>query len=422
MKSIRLLSIAFCGSAAALQCAAPAQAEELCFTASVVNQPTNWSDVVAIRRFDRALGTLQSITVGIRGTVDGVARVENLDAATAVVTQSFRGEVRTMRPDLSSICVVAPSADFEDTLSSFDGLRDYRGTSGVTHTEIHAVLQDAVTLLVPASDLELFSGPFGAPGDILLPVLARGISVTSGSGNLLSQFTQTAAVEVNVCYQFIPFVPPLIQCPGTQIGSVGVEMSFDLEAWMASTKEPASLTASGMPVGAKLEPVSAGTGNMLRRRFTWTPTAEQVGSTAVTFTATDSLTHATSCTVTLIAAECHMLFASATGSSAAIVFGHIYDTQLAGVRRFYPVTMGTHPSVRASALPPVFVVQVVMYNPFVFAAEPSRSSQPMTVTRDATGHMQSSYSGTDGGICIRLHEFFLDGVRYVRFPFEVLGM
>ncbi len=142
----------------------------------------------------------------------------------------------------------------------------------------------------------------------------------------------------------------------------------------------------------------------------------------MTFTANDSLMHTVTCAVTIATAECHMLFASAVGSSSAIVFGRLYDTQLAGVRRFFPVAMDNHPSVRASVLPSVFVVQIVMYNPLAFTTEPTRSSQPMTVTRDATGLMQSSYSGTDHGICIRLHEFFVDGVRYVRFPFEVSGM
>jgi hypothetical protein len=401
---------------------APAQAEELCFTATVANQPTNWDSWVALRRFDRALGTLQSISVEIVGQVDGLVRVENLDGAASVAVLSFRGEVRAMRPDQSPICMVAPIAEFLDVLSPYDGLRDFAGTSGVTHTGIQAVMKAALYMLTPTDDFDLFSGPYGDPGEIFLPVMARGLSTMTGSGNVLCQFSQTASLEVTVCYQFTPFVPPVIQCVGAQVGSAGVALSFDISAWMASTEGAASLTASGMPLGAQLEPVLGQIENTLCRRFTWTPTADQVGATAVTFTATDGLMHSTSCTVPLIAAECHMLFASATGSSQAIVFDHFYDTQLAGVRRHYPVTMGTHPSVRASSLPRIFVVQVVMYNPLMFASTPSRWSKPMTVTRDASGHMQSSYSGIDGGIGIRLHEFFVDGIRYVRFPFEVHGM
>jgi hypothetical protein len=60
----------------------------------------------------------------------------------------------------------------------------------------------------PASDLALFTGPIGNPGTITLPVSAVGTSVATGPGNIVSQFTQRARVDVQVCYNFLPNTPP----------------------------------------------------------------------------------------------------------------------------------------------------------------------------------------------------------------------
>lgn len=421
MTSQALFLRAFAG-VALLATAASAQTAQTCATASIPFTTTNWNSSVSIPKFDPALGTLQSITVELNGSIDGTAKVESQDNAASVVTLSFQGQISLTRPDLSTLVVVVPAANFNHSFTAYDGTLDFAGTSGATHLGITANQTNTVTSPPPASDLALFTGPIGNPGSIVLPVSAAGTSVANGSGNIISQFTQRASADVKVCYTYIPNTPPTFNCPGLQMASVGVPMSFQICASDTNPNDTVTITATGVPAGATLTPPLPVSGNPACTTFNWTPASNQVGNTVVVFTATDSHNRTATCTVTIASAECHMLFALSGGQSQALIFGHQYDTQLAGVRRFFPVTMTDLPSFPTSMLPPVLKVQVVMYNPLMFPANPSQWSLPMTVTKDAAGHVHSSYSGTENGIGIRLQEYTVNGEIYARFPFQVLGM
>lgn len=414
-------ALALLGSAL-LASVASAQTAQVCSTASIPLTTTNWTSSVTIPKFDPALGTLQSIFVELRGTIAGAAKVESLDSSGSVVMLAFQGQITLTRPDLSPLVVTLPVANFTDSLTAFDGTIDFAGTSGKTHPGINTSLTNTVTSPPPAGDLALFTGPIGNPGTIVLPVTAQGTSIATGSGNLISQFNQQASADVRVCYNFLPNTPPTFTCPGLQMASVGVPMSFQICASDTNPNDTVTMTVSGLPAGATLTPVLPASGNPVCTTFNWTPASNQVGNTVVVFTATDSHQRTATCTVTIASAECHMLFAMAGGSSQATIFGHQYDTQLAGLRRFFPVTMEDMPSFPASMLPASFKVQVVMYNPLMFPSNPSQWSLPMTVTKDAAGHVHSSYSGTENGIGIRLREFTQNGQTYVSFPFRVLGM
>jgi hypothetical protein len=377
---------------------------------------------VTVPKFDPALGTLQSIDITFTGSIVGSAQAESLDTSATTVTETFQGQIILTRPDLSTLGSVLPQAQFVDTFTSFDGTIDFAGTSGTSHMNVSATQTMTFSSPPPASDLALFTGPLGNPGTITLPVTAVGTSTATGSGNLITQFTQDASADVQVCYNYIANVPPVFTCPGLQMASVGVPMSFQICASDVDLTDVVTLTSGPLPAGATLTPPLPASGNPICTTFAWTPANNQTGTTSVTFTATDTHLRTSTCTVTILIAECHMLFGGGTGASQQVLFGHLYDTQLVGMRRSWPVTMVDMPSFPVSALPPQFTMQVVMYNPTVFPQNPSQWSQALTV-HTTGGVVTGSTSGTLNGMHVSIQTFTApNGTLRVRFPFTIDGM
>jgi hypothetical protein len=401
---------------------ASAQTTQVCYTDSVPFTTTNWSDSVTVPKFDPALGTLQSVDITFTGSIVGSAQAESLDTSPTTVTETFQGQIILTRPDLSTLGSVLPQAQFVDTFSSYDGTIDFAGTSGTSHMNVSATQTVVVTTPPPAGDLALFTGPIGNPGTITLPVTATGTSTASGSGNLITQFTQDASADVQVCYNYIANVPPVFTCPGLQMASVGVPMSFQICASDVDTTDTVTLTSGPLPAGATLTPPLPASGNPICTTFNWTPDNSQTGTTSVTFTATDTHQRTATCTVTILIAECHMLFGGGSGASQQVIFGHLYDTQLVGMRRFWPVTMVDSPSFPVSALPPQFTMQVVMYNPTVFPQNPDQWSQALTVHNNG-GVITGTLGGTLNGIHVQAQLYSApDGTQRIRFPFTIDGM
>jgi hypothetical protein len=405
-----------------LASSATAQTQQQCFTDNVPFTTTNWTDSVTVPRFDPALGTLQSVAITFTGSIVGSASAESLDTSATTVTETFQGQIILTRPDLSTLASVLPQAQFVDTFTSFDGTLDFMGTSGTQHMNVTATQTVTVNVPPPAGDLALFTGPIGNPGTITLPVTATGTSTATGSGNLITQFTQDASADIQVCYNYLPNVPPVFTCPGLQMASVGVPMSFQICASDVDTTDTVTLTVNALPAGGTLTPPLPASGNPICTTFNWTPTNSQVGTTTVTFTATDTHLRTATCTVTILIAECHMLFGGGAGTSQQVIFGHLYDTQLIGMRRFWPVTMVDMPSFPVSALPPQFSMEVVMFNPTVFPQNPDQWSQVLTVHHSGAT-VTGTLSGTLNGIHVQLLQFTAqDGSQRVRFPFTIDGM
>lgn len=410
-------------SAVWLAPAAFAQTSQVCFTDTIPLTTTNWSDSLTVPKFDPAMGTLQSVDITFTGSIIGTAQAESLDSAPSTVTLTFEGQITLTRPDLSTLATVLPQAQFIDTFTVFDGTIDFAGTSGSTHPNVSATQTVMVSTPPPAGDLALFTGPIGNPGTITLPVTAVGTSVATGSGNIVTQFTQDASADLQVCYNFLPNTPPVFTCPGLQMASVGVPFSVQICASDTDPTDTVTLTSTALPAGATLTPTLPTSGNPVCTTFDWTPINSQTGTTSVTFTATDTHQRTSSCTLTILVAECHMLFGAAPGNTPQIVFGHLYDTQLGGVRRFYPVTMIDMPSFPVNQLPPQFTMQVVMYNPTVFPANPSQWSQALTVHNLGGGQINSVLSGTLNGIHVSSNVFTTPtGQVRVNFPFTIDGM
>lgn len=409
-----LATLAFAGTALT----AGAQTQQVCFTGSIPLQPTNWTGSVNIQQFDPTLGDLQSIQFTLSGNVQGTAQAESLDAGPTIVNTQFSANITLTRPDLSIIVVTIPLANFSDPFTAYDGVLDFGGTSGVTHANINASDTQSVTSPPPTSDLALFTGT----GTVNLPVSANGSSIATGSGNLITQFQTQAGADVTVCYTYLPNVPPTLTCPATIMVSAGVPTQFQVCASDANVGDDVTITASNVPPGMTFNPPLPATGNPICITVDWTPTGQQVGTFLVTFTAVDPHLRSQSCTVTLVVAECHMVFSSGLGTAQVSLFGHLYDTQLAGVRRSWPVTMEDMPSFSLNQFPPAMYLQVLMYNPHMFAQNPDQYSAAMRVTRNVNGGIDTEYFGTYDGISVRAQIFYVNGVPRVRFPFTIEGM
>ena len=183
---------------------ASAQVLEQCHTDSIPLQLTNWSHSLTVPKFDPDLGILVGIRFELTGIAEGAARFESLDAAPATVTTSFQTTVSLTRPDNSLIVVVTPAQQWMDSVTAYDGITDFDGTSGKTYRNVLVSETEIVNSPPPPGDLALFTGPNGNPGTITLPVSAAGTSMATGAGNIITQFFSEAEASVLVCYLYMP--------------------------------------------------------------------------------------------------------------------------------------------------------------------------------------------------------------------------
>jgi hypothetical protein len=159
-------------------------------TQSVPLTPTDWSTTLVFSQFNPALGTLNSITIMLDGTIVSELIATNTGATTDTGTVTATATITVTRPD-SSTLVVAPTVSHTETLdpgNSFD----------VTETNSAS---NAVTSPPPASDLVAYTGV----GTIGLPISAVGSStVTSGNGNVAGGALTSASATVTLVYQYDP--------------------------------------------------------------------------------------------------------------------------------------------------------------------------------------------------------------------------
>ena len=391
----RLLAPALIACALPLTSAAAQTPQQVCYTASIPLQSTNWNQSMTFPKFDPALGQLVSIDFTLNGHIEGSVREESLDGSPTVVTTNFQAQITLTRPDLSVIVVTIPIANFNDTFTAFDGAIDFGGTSGVSHLGITAN--------------------------------------ASGSGNLITQFLTQASANCTVCYHYINTPPHFSQCLTDGMASVGVPFSTTICAADIDPNDTVTLTVAGMPPGATMTPPLPASGNPICSTFNWRPGPADAGNWTVTFTATDNHGNATTCVLRILAAECHQLLGLQTGSGQFNVFGHLYSTHLASLTQAFPVTRESIPTFRVPhshvlpngiILEPLpFYVQVVMYNPVMFPQNPSQWSRAMRVEVDANGNVLTSYWGSGNGIGVRAATFTDSlGIQRMRFPFSIVGM
>jgi hypothetical protein len=245
----------------------------------------------------------------------------------------------------------------------------------------------------------------------------------------LERGTCACAGQQNTPPQFVH--PPTPECGGTLMASVGVNLSFTVTAADIDPGDTVTLSVGGLPAGATMTPPLPAMGNPVSSTFNWTPTNLQVGNHVVTFVAVDGHMRTSSCTITLIVAECHLILGVGPGDTRVTIFGHDYQTQMGWVRQTFPVTMADMPdfplpaanlgSVGAQQLP--ISVQVVMYNPEIYPQNPEQWSQRMVLAVVPGRSTKLQGTGTENGIHVTV-ETFVDKLGRVRmrFPFTIDGM
>ncbi len=76
---------------------------------------------------------------------------------------------------------------------------------------------------------------------------------------------------------------PVLTVPGAQTATVGQALTFDLSATDVDQGQTLTFTSNNLPSGATLTSIGA-----TSRHFSWTPTANQVGTVTVNFTVSDN--------------------------------------------------------------------------------------------------------------------------------------
>jgi hypothetical protein len=163
---------------------------------TIVASTTDWTQAATLPKFDPSLGTLTSVQITLSGMISGSVLIESFDNAPSTVTSTLAATLTLTRPDLSTLVVSMPAYVTVDNLSAYDGVLDFGGSSGRTHSAIMATSMNSLITPPPASDLSLFTGV----GSIVLPVTARGTSSVVGSGNLVAGFSTKAGATVTVDY------------------------------------------------------------------------------------------------------------------------------------------------------------------------------------------------------------------------------
>lgn len=168
------------------------------------DQTTNYSGrtVGSIAQFDSSLGTLNSATVTLLGTVSGSINYESLDAAASNVQLNLSAEVAVSTGMLGQLVVVLPTLTQVESASIFDGTIDFGGTSGGSVANLSANLSN--TTVVTGGDLTGFIG--GGFVDFTLD--GTGLSSATGPGNLATIFQTLAGGTVTVVYDYTVAPPP----------------------------------------------------------------------------------------------------------------------------------------------------------------------------------------------------------------------
>lgn len=121
-----------------------------------------------------------------------------------------------------------------------------------------------------------------------------GLRVTSDRG-----LQATASGRIAVLLANNPPVLDTPVCSSTVEAFVGSPISFSVTASDADAGDVVTLSGSSLPTGATMSPALPVSGNPLSTTFSWMPTAGDVGTHVLNFTATDLTGLEASCSVTL---------------------------------------------------------------------------------------------------------------------------
>lgn len=183
----------------ALMIAQVSSAATVSYTDSVALSTTNWQYSVGFPQFNPSLGTLERVEFTLAAHVEGKAFFENLDSEPAEVTSKLSAQLELTDGQLVTVAI--PVLTVVDTVTAFDGIIDFGGTSGRTYSDMAADRTESSVFTDPA-----FLAQFIGLGIIDLTASAYGQSKITGPGNLAAGFMTKASCVVTVTYVYTP--PP----------------------------------------------------------------------------------------------------------------------------------------------------------------------------------------------------------------------
>ncbi len=175
-----------------------ASAATVTYSATLGDQTTNYTGraITGISQFDSSLGTLNSATITLEGSVSGGIQYESLDASGATVTLDLSATVSVSTNALGAIVVALPELISNESVTAFDGTIDFAGTSGGSVGGLFATATNSAVLTGAA--LAEFIGT----GFVNFTMDGTGTSEATGPGNLATIFQTLAGGIVTVTYDY----------------------------------------------------------------------------------------------------------------------------------------------------------------------------------------------------------------------------
>lgn len=191
-----------------------ANAASISFSDVVNRQFTNYTEQLNFSKFDSSLGTLTGVTFAIEGGVFGSVDYESRDASASNVTANLAALLElTGGPTGQLLVEVTPLASVLESVTAFDGVIDFGGTSGNSLGNLTASASENASYSEQAL-LDFFTGT----GTIDLSLSAQAQSEVTGPGNIISALTTEAEASVVVTYIYEENNPQTVPEPTSVLG------------------------------------------------------------------------------------------------------------------------------------------------------------------------------------------------------------
>jgi hypothetical protein len=189
----------------------PVNASSIVQTESFGLSQTNFSNQVLFNDFNPALGVLTGISIVLTGSSQVQEVFENLNAAPTTFSATATTALTFTGTGISPVAGHAATLGSETTLGAFDGVIDFRGTSGFVITSTGFDLSEFATEDVQSSDFSNFIGS----GNYTGLISGLGIFSISGADNVVSLFSAEEEGAVSLTYTFTEAAVGAVPEPST---------------------------------------------------------------------------------------------------------------------------------------------------------------------------------------------------------------
>lgn len=208
-----------------------ANAASLGYSAAIAYQPTDFTSLLSVQKFDSSLGTLDSVVLDFIADITGSSKFENLGNSQSSPTVDLSSNV-SLSLNNQTLLSLNPANVTTYQVTGFDNSLDFGGSSGKTINSIGDTKSGTQTL---TSNLQSFIGTGNV--DFLLSAISG--SKVTGSGNIISQIQTNAKGSLAVTYNYTP--TKSVPEPSAMLG-IGLIAGFGLlsqgkKSWLKISKQ-----------------------------------------------------------------------------------------------------------------------------------------------------------------------------------------